>query len=63
MQIALSNYAEREHAREKERLKYLSLLIEDMFSPRLGGGLTPIFSLMKQNDLCQDLQKQNKKHW
>lgn len=52
MEIALSNYAEREHVRENEGLKYLSLLIEDMFSPRLGGGLTPIFSLMKQNDLC-----------
>lgn len=31
-----------------------------MLSPKLGGGLTQIFSLMKLNDLCQDLQKQNK---
>lgn len=31
-----------------------------MFSPKLGGGLTQIFSLMKLNDLCQDFQTQNK---
>lgn len=37
------------------------MLIEDMFSPRGGGGLTPVFSLMKHTDLCQDLQKQNLK--
>lgn len=37
------------------------MLIEDMFSPRGGGGLTPVFSLMKHTDLCQDLQKHNLK--
>lgn len=47
--------------KERKRGLNIWMLIEDMFSPRGGGGLTPVFSLMKHTDLCQDLQKHNLK--